>query len=216
MPSQLLHVCLVESSDRITTDAMAPAEPCRSDNTAHHCNTSLLAGTKHDADCTVAVVATTGRKSPSCGLLYVQMVVHMAIQRYDGNHTLRVLSVFRSRDILESGKKKCNRPKLSKSFRHTSLAKAFIAPGYWTGSSSTTCSLQPHLKRTADYMHNSDTASMAFSRKRVLGYCHMHSKLSARFAHKAAKPTLLVKLQPEAAALHGADKVQQHKQKLCT
>ena len=70
--------------------------------------------------------------------------------------TLRVLSVFRSRDILESGKKKCNRPKLRRSFRHTSLAKAFIAPGYWTGSSSTTYSMtysfQSHVKNTANYL----------------------------------------------------------------
>ena len=56
--------------------------------------------------------------------------------------TLRVLSVFRSSDILESGKKKCSRPKLSRSFRHTSLANAFIAPGYCTGSSNTTYSPQ--------------------------------------------------------------------------
>ena len=63
--------------------------------------------------------------------------------------TLRVLSVFRSRDILESGKKKCNRPKLSRSFRQTSLANAFIAPGYCTGSSSTTCThIMPVLTRS--------------------------------------------------------------------
>jgi hypothetical protein len=30
-------------------------------------------------------------------------------------------------------------PKLSRSFRHTSRAKALMAPGYCTGSSSTTC-----------------------------------------------------------------------------
>lgn len=116
---------------------------------------------KHDSNRAIAVLAPTSGKSHSCGLLFVQMVLHMVIQKYDGNHTLRVLSVFRSRDILESGKKKCNRPKLSRSFRHTSLAKAFIAPGYWTGSSSTTCSFQPHVKKTANYMHNSDTASTA-------------------------------------------------------
>ncbi len=63
--------------------------------------------------------------------------------------TLRVLSVFRSRDILESGKKKCSRPKLSRSFRQTSLANAFIAPGYCTGSRSTTCKqIKPVMMRS--------------------------------------------------------------------
>ena len=65
---------------------------------------------------------------------------YMCCQQYSCSiFTLRVLSVFRSRDILESGKKKCNRPKLSRSFRQTSLANAFMAPGYCTGSRSTTC-----------------------------------------------------------------------------
>ena len=63
--------------------------------------------------------------------------------------TLRVLSVFRSRDILESGKKKCSRPKLSRSFRQTSLANAFMAPGYCTGSRRTTCKqIEPVMMRS--------------------------------------------------------------------
>ena len=59
--------------------------------------------------------------------------------------TLRVLSVLRSKARRLSGKKKWRRPKLSRSLRHTSLAKALMAPEYCTGSSNTTCSNQQSL-----------------------------------------------------------------------
>ena len=52
--------------------------------------------------------------------------------------TFRVRSVERSRERRESGKKKCRRPKLSRSFLQISRAKTLRAPGYTTGSSSTT------------------------------------------------------------------------------
>ena len=58
---------------------------------------------------------------------------HLMVQRMHQDkqsiHTLRVLSVLRSRDSRESGKKKCRRPKLSRSFLQTSLANALMAPG---------------------------------------------------------------------------------------
>ncbi len=53
--------------------------------------------------------------------------------------TLSVRSVDRSRERRESGKKKCRRPKLSRSFLQISRANTLRAAGYTTGSSSTTC-----------------------------------------------------------------------------
>lgn len=50
------------------------------------------------------------------------------------SHTLSALSVLRSKASRLSGKKKCSLPKFSRSFRQISLAKAFRAPGYSTGS----------------------------------------------------------------------------------
>ena len=55
--------------------------------------------------------------------------LHKEGRQVGAQHALRVLSVLRSRERRESGKKKCRRPKLSRSLRHTSFAKALMAPG---------------------------------------------------------------------------------------
>ena len=52
-------------------------------------------------------------------------------------------------------------PKLSRSLRHTSRAKALMAPGYWTGSSSTTCANSPQTVA----QHQAQTAAAILTRQ---------------------------------------------------
>lgn len=72
--------------DRNYTNVTAAAALCLC-----QCSTSLSATTKHDSNRAIAVVAATGGKSHSCGLLFVQMVLQMVTQKCDGIHYLESL-----------------------------------------------------------------------------------------------------------------------------